>query len=109
MLGRQKDRLFRREDGCGLGHEIHAAEDDDIGLLLCGGPGELKRIPGDIRDILDFGNLVVVRKNDRVVILLKPQNLLPDPVCFLHRSKLLYPILHIVLSNRRWGGGPGYL
>jgi hypothetical protein len=51
-----------------LRHEVDAAEQDDVGVGLLGGLGELERIPDDVGDVLDVGLLVVVRQDDGVAL-----------------------------------------
>ena len=57
---RDQHRLVGREDRRGLGHEVHAAEDDRLGL---GGrclAGQAERVADVIGHVLHFGHLVVV-------------------------------------------------
>ena len=62
-----KEYLFlRRENRCRLGHEVHAAEDDDIGVGLCCFTRETERVADEIGDVLHLGPLVVVREDDGV-------------------------------------------
>ena len=65
----QQDALVRRENRRGLGHEVHAAEDDDLGLGLRGLASQAERVADEVGDVLHFGALVVVRENDRVPLL----------------------------------------
>ena len=62
----EEDSLVGREHRGGLGHEVHAAEDDDVGFRLGGFAGEPERVADEVRDILHFGALVVVRQDDGV-------------------------------------------
>ena len=66
-IGKQHG-LLRREDRRRLGHEVHAAEDDDVGVGLRRLAREAERIADEIGDVLHFGALVVVRENDRVAL-----------------------------------------
>ena len=59
------------QDLGGLGHEVDAAEDDDIRFCFCGLLGEAERIADVIGDILDFADLIIVRENDRVQLFLE--------------------------------------
>ena len=57
--------LPRAQDRRGLGHEVHAAEDDRLGVgggrLL----GEAERVPDVVGDVLNLGQLVVVGEDHR--------------------------------------------
>ncbi len=53
------------EDVRALGHEVHAAEDDEIGGVFAGGVlGELQGIAGVVGELDDFIALVVVAEDD---------------------------------------------
>ena len=71
----QDDGLFRREDLRGLGHEAHAAEGDHVGV----GRGRLARqieaVADEIREVLDFRLLIIMREDDRVALALQPLDL----------------------------------
>ena len=58
--------LSGREDRRGLGHEVHAAEDDRVGVRGGGLAGEPQRVAHDVRDVLHLGPLVVVGEDDGV-------------------------------------------
>ncbi len=60
--------FLRREDRRGLGHEMHAAEDDDVGVGLGRFAREAERVADEIGDVLHFGALVVVREDDGVAV-----------------------------------------
>ena len=64
----EQHRLLRREDRRRLGHEVHAAEDDDVGVRLGGLAREAERVADEVGDVLHFGALVVVREDDRVLL-----------------------------------------
>src|SRR6185503_11619258 len=70
-----EDALPRAEDGGGLGHEMDAAEDDQVGA----GGGRLsrqaQRVADEIRDVLHLGHLVVVGEDDRVALASELANL----------------------------------
>jgi len=51
-------------------HEMHSAEYNHIVIRLCRSAGELERVAGNIRNILDLRSLVIVRKDDRVQVFL---------------------------------------
>ncbi len=63
---RQDDLLGRAgQDVRGLGHEVHAAEDDELGLRAGGGvAGELERVAGDVRELDHLVALVVVAEDE---------------------------------------------
>ena len=63
---RQQHGLLRRQNRRRLGHEVHAAEDDDVGVGLRRLAGQAERVADEIGDVLDLGPLVVVREDDRV-------------------------------------------
>src|SRR5687768_13771976 len=63
---RQQYRLGWTENRRGLGHEMHAAEDDDIGFGLCRLTAQTERVADEVSDVLDFRTLVVVRQDDGV-------------------------------------------
>ena len=56
--------LVRTQDRRGLGHEVHAAEDDRLGVGRGGLLGEPERVPDVVGDVLDLGKLVVVGEDD---------------------------------------------
>ena len=100
---REDDLLFRREDGRGLGHEVHAAEDDDLAVHGGSGPGELQGVPHEVGDLLDRPNLVVVGQDDGIPLLLESPDLFPQ-CSILHRSP---PVLHHRPSGLIRGGSTG--
>ena len=63
-----QDGLLGREDRGRLGHEVHAAEGDDVGVgggrLLA----EAERVAHVVGDVLDLGQLVVVGEDHRVAL-----------------------------------------
>ena len=63
----QDDRLVGpREDVGGLGHEVHAAEDDRLGLRVrLGGVRELERVADEVRVLHDLVALVEVAERSR--------------------------------------------
>ena len=64
-------RLVRVDELRGLGHEMHAAENDDVGIGLGRFHCERQRVSDDIGDrIENFRNLIVVREYDRVAFAL---------------------------------------
>ncbi len=65
---RNQHALPRRQHGGSLRHEVHAAENDDVGVCLRGLPGEPQRIADVVRDVLNLRELVVVGKDDRVAL-----------------------------------------
>ena len=53
------------EDVGGLGHEVDAAEDDELGFGLLGGPlGELEGVAAEVGELDDVLALVVVAEDD---------------------------------------------
>ena len=58
----------RGEDVGRLGHEVHAAEDDELGVgPRRGVPGELERVAGDVGELDDLVALVVVPEHEHPV------------------------------------------
>ena len=66
---RQQHGLFRAEDLGRLGHEVDAAEDDQVRRGAARLHREPERIAGEIGDVLDLGDLVVVGEDDCVLLL----------------------------------------
>jgi hypothetical protein len=71
VLVRQHDDFVGVQNLRGLGHEMHAAEDDDIGVGLGRLLREAEGVADVIRDVLDFGHLIIVREDDGVELLLE--------------------------------------
>jgi hypothetical protein len=71
----QQDGLGGGEDLRGLGHEVHPAEHDRRGRRGRGLPGERERVPDEVRDVLDPGDLVVVGEDHRVALAREPTHL----------------------------------
>ena len=67
----QDDDLLGAEDLGGVGHELHPAENDDIGIGLGGLLAQFEAVADEIGKVLDIGGLVVMRENDRVLLLAK--------------------------------------
>ncbi len=69
---RDQHGLVGIEDLRGLGHEVHAALHDDVGVDLRRLARELERIADEVGDaVVDFRRLVVVRQDDGVALLLE--------------------------------------
>ena len=68
---REQDLARRVEDLRRLGHEVNAAEDDDLGLGACRLLGQGEAVADKIGHVLDLALLVVVREDDRVELLLQ--------------------------------------
>src|SRR5690242_1879354 len=62
---RKQDSLGRRENGGRLGHEVDAAEDDDVCRRLRRLAREAQRVTHEIGNVLYFCPLVVMREDDR--------------------------------------------
>ncbi len=59
----------------GLGHEMHAGHDDDIGLAFGGFAGQQQTVAHDVGDAeIDFGGLVIMREHDGVAFDLEALN-----------------------------------
>ena len=71
---RQDDDFAGVEDFGGFGHEMDAAEDDHIGLGFGGLLGEAERIADEIGDVLNFGNLIIMGKDERVKLSFQAEN-----------------------------------
>ena len=64
-VGENHRDLGRGEDVGGLGHEVDAAEEDEVDALLVGGVlGELEAVAGEVGVLDDLVALVVVAEND---------------------------------------------
>jgi len=59
----QQDGLGRRENGGRLGHEMNAAEDDDVRRSPGRLTGEAERVTDEIGDVLHLGPFVVMGEN----------------------------------------------
>ncbi len=76
--------LFRIQQLGGLGHEVHAALDDDFLVHHGRLAGELQRIADDVGNaMVDFRRLVIMRQDDRVALLLELVD--PPHVRRMHR------------------------
>jgi hypothetical protein len=62
--GRMAIWLRRGHDVGDFGHEMHAAEDDVLGVGLRGEARQLERIAGQVGVLIDVGALVVVAEDD---------------------------------------------
>jgi hypothetical protein len=71
-----EDRLVHAEDLGGLGHEVDAAKHDLRCFDFGGHTTQAERIAGVMRDVLNLGQLIVVRQNDGVFFLGELQHLL---------------------------------
>jgi hypothetical protein len=69
-----QENLLGRVHNLGrFGHEMNAAEKDDVGLRRLRLIGKSERITYVIRDLLDLLHLVIVRENDGILLLLQRQ------------------------------------
>ncbi len=66
-VGKQH-RLVGGEDRGRLGHEVHAAEQDDVGVGGCGLAGKTEGVADVVGDVLDLGDLVVVGEDHGVAL-----------------------------------------
>ena len=66
---RQDDFLMRRAEDVGaLGHEVHAAEHDELGLALAGGGArELQRVAGEVGELDDLVALIVMAEDHQAL------------------------------------------
>jgi len=71
QIRQDRHLLGLRQDVRDLGHEMHAAEDDVARGSLCGEPGELERIAGEIGVPIDVGALIVVAQDHRLLAQLR--------------------------------------
>jgi hypothetical protein len=60
--------LFRRKNLGHLGHELHAAERDHIGVGLRRLARQFQRIADEIGQILQFRLLVIMRQDDGILL-----------------------------------------
>ena len=60
--------MWLREDIGALGHEVHAAEEDELGLGAASGLlGELEGIAPEVRELDDFVALVVMTEDHEIL------------------------------------------
>ena len=69
---RKQHLLFRREHLGRLCHEMHAGEEDDPGVGLLRLDGERQRIAQEIGYFLHFGQRIVVRQDNGVLLAFEP-------------------------------------
>jgi hypothetical protein len=81
----QQNELVRAEDRGRLGHEVDAAEDDDLGLGGGGLDAEFERVARQVGDVLDGRYLVVVGEDDGLLLRGQPPDVLFEPG-FIHLS-----------------------
>ena len=72
----QHDGALGVQDLGHLGHEVHAAERDHVGVGLLRGAREAEAVADVIGEVLDLRLLVVVRQDDGVALLLQALDLL---------------------------------
>ena len=66
---RNQNRFLRAEKLCGLGHEVDAAQDNDLGVSPGCLTGEGQRVASEISDpVEDLRRLVVVSQDDGVAL-----------------------------------------
>ena len=61
-----------------LRHEVHAGEDDDLGVGLRGFLAQAQAVPHVVGDVLDVALLVVVGQDDGLALVLEPLDLLKE-------------------------------
>ena len=67
-VGEDDGDVGRREDVGGFGHEVDAAEEDELDALLAGGVlGELEAVAGEVGVLDHFVALVVVAEDDETI------------------------------------------
>jgi hypothetical protein len=88
------DSLGGRENRRGFRHEVHATEDDHIRVCLCGLLGQPERIAYEVRDVLNFRDLIVVREDHRVAVLAHPIDLGNQCGCVRRAIYCGYDIQH---------------
>ena len=76
---REEHALVRIQDGCALGHEVHPAEHDDLGVGLLGHPAQAEAVPDEIGNLVDLWHLVVVAEDDGVALLLEADDIALQP------------------------------
>ena len=67
-VGQDHD-LVRRQDLGGIGHELDAAERDDVGIGFSGLARKLEAVAHEIGNVLNFRALVIVPEDHRVALL----------------------------------------
>ena len=59
------------EDFGRLRHEVHAGEEDDVGLRFCGLAGQSEAVAHEVGHLLHFGQGVIMRQDDGVLLALQ--------------------------------------
>ncbi len=101
--------LPRGEDLRGFGHEVHPAEDDDVGVGLSGESRQPERITGMGGDVLALGQLIVVREDDGVAFGRQTADLGGPPVGGPQAGPATGAVGHVVEQRgRKRLQGPGH-
>ena len=75
---RQVHGPLGRERVAALGHEAHAAEDDEARVEIARAHGQLEAVAHGVGDRLHLGHLVVVRGDEGVLLALEAADLVPE-------------------------------
>ena len=79
------------QDFRGFGHEHHAAKRDNVAFKVARSAGQLQAVADRIRELLNFGILVVMRQNDGAALLLQLQYFVDDGLRGQHTGELRCP------------------
>ena len=71
----QDYRLLGRQDLRRLGHEADAAKGDHLGIRLSGLARQIETVADEVREVLDFGLLVIMREDYGVALALQALDL----------------------------------
>jgi hypothetical protein len=85
---REDDDFVRVYDFGGFGHEVDAAEDDDIGIGGFGVVGEAEGVSDVIGDVLDVTGLVVVGEDDGVSRFFEGEDFFLEVECGGHGGRV---------------------
>ena len=99
LLIRQHDDLVGVQDFGRFGHEMNPTEHDDIGWRCGRLLRQPERIAHVIGDLLDFRDLVIVREDDRVELLLERKNFACQRIELPCRHRLTH---RQALHARQW-------
>src|SRR3546814_19463969 len=75
---RQDDDFLRRQYLRRLGHEVHAAEGDDVSIGRLRLAAQIEAVADEIGEVLDFRLRVIMREDAGVALLSQPVDLRPE-------------------------------
>ena len=72
---RQNNRFLRAQNFRRFGHEFDATEGNDIGIGFRRALTQFKAVTNEIREILNFGLLLIMREDDGITVFFQPVDL----------------------------------